>query len=232
MRIRPFFPLPLLVMLSAQALPPAGASGLSWDKTVVEIDAAPLAERIDAIFPFANTSGHPISIVSAVASCGCTVPRLEKTAYAPGENGELHAWFTPDDRVGLRQEEVTLVTDEPGAKPQVLLLRVNVPKLYEVAPYFVIWRGGEAPEPREIRIRIADPTLLAPAAIKPRDPRIVAVLEKLGNAPGSYVARIHPTTTEAPFESLVDVELAGAGGARRTIHLYAVIRATPIDKNR
>lgn len=66
---------------------------------------------------------------------------------------------------------------------------------------------------------------------KPRGPRIVAVLEKLGNAPGSYVARIHPTTTEAPFESLVDVELAAAGGARRTIHLYAVIRATPIDKN-
>ncbi len=41
---------------------------------------------------------------------------------------------------------------------------------------------------------------------------------------------INPNSTATPLTSLVVVELAGAGGVKREISLYAVVRAAPEKK--
>jgi hypothetical protein len=208
----------------------ANASSLTWEKTVVEIQAPPLAENVDAVFRFTNTGKSRVSIVNAAASCGCTVPQIGKVTYEPGEKGEVHALFTPDDRVGLRQEEVMVLTDEPGQAPQALVLRVNIPKLYEVAPYFVMWHGGDAPAQKKIKIHFLDPKLLTPIAITALDPRIAVSLEKNLSSRGDYTVLVRPTSTASPLDTRIVVDLSGPNGAKRSLNLYAVIRtaaATP-----
>src|SRR3569833_614423 len=214
----------LCVLVSAVASI-ASASSLTWDNSVCEIQVPPLAEKVDAVFRFTNTGKTRVSIVSAAASCGCTVPQITKTVYAPGEKGELHALFTPDDRVGLRQEEVMVLTDEPGQAPQVLVLRMTVPKLYEVTPYFVLWHGGEEPSPKKIKIHFTDPALLKPTSIHSRDARVTASIESIPYSPGDYTVSVRPASTATALDTMITVDLTASTGAKRVITLYAVVRS-------
>ncbi len=47
----------------------------------------------------------------------------------------------------------------------------------EVPPYFVIWHGDEAPEPKAIKIHLMNPSRLNLVGIKPREPNVAARLE-------------------------------------------------------
>ena len=46
-------------------------------------------------FRFKNTGTEPIIIVSAKASCGCTIPKKPEEPVMPGEYGELDVIFRP-----------------------------------------------------------------------------------------------------------------------------------------
>jgi hypothetical protein len=46
-------------------------------------------------FKFKNTGKAPLTIVSATASCGCTVPNKPEEPILPGEIGELDVIFRP-----------------------------------------------------------------------------------------------------------------------------------------
>lgn len=46
-------------------------------------------------FKFKNTGDAPLTIISATASCGCTVPNKPEEPILPGEIGELDVIFRP-----------------------------------------------------------------------------------------------------------------------------------------
>jgi len=46
-------------------------------------------------FKFKNTGNEPITIVSAKASCGCTIPNKPEEPVLPGEIGEIDVIFRP-----------------------------------------------------------------------------------------------------------------------------------------
>ena len=46
-------------------------------------------------FKFKNTGDFPLTIESAKASCGCTIPNKPEEPIAPGEIGELDVIFRP-----------------------------------------------------------------------------------------------------------------------------------------
>jgi len=48
-------------------------------------------------FRFKNTGDEPIIIVSAKASCGCTIPKKPEEPVMPGEYGELDVIFRPKE---------------------------------------------------------------------------------------------------------------------------------------
>ncbi|MGY8692847.1 MAG: DUF1573 domain-containing protein, partial [Verrucomicrobiia bacterium] len=73
-----------IAMLFTQ-IPVIAGNALSWEKTIVEVDAEIGQGEVNAYYPFTNTSDSSITITKSTASCGCTVPSLEKDTYAPGE---------------------------------------------------------------------------------------------------------------------------------------------------
>jgi hypothetical protein len=127
--------LSLLAIFTSQVL-----AELSFEKTTIEHTALPGEAAYTAEFVFKNTGDTEIEIMKPTSSCGCTVPTLEKSTYAPGEEGKITAVFTYGVRSGVNNKTINVPTSE-GAHQ--LLLTVDIPQRYKVSRQLVRWTSGE-----------------------------------------------------------------------------------------
>lgn len=102
--------------------------GVVWDHKEVEIT-----------FPFTNEGTEPLEIRDLRSTCGCTVPALEKTEYAPGEGGEITVIFNPHNRSGLNQRTVTVTTNDAQGAYR-LAIRAEVKPVLEITSPFLRFR--------------------------------------------------------------------------------------------
>ena len=71
-------------------------------------------------FTFKNTGTGTLRIEGIEPACGCTVPSLDKTEYAPGETGTLAVKYISDSQFGPTTKQLVVRTNDP-ANPQVTL---------------------------------------------------------------------------------------------------------------
>jgi len=217
----------LIALLTFAA--PAGltaAGPLRWEATEITVNAPPLAESVEAVFTFTNASDKPATIGDVHSSCGCTVPKLAKKLYAPGESGEIRAVFTIGERIGLQEKAIMVTTSGDEPSHTSLTLRVNIPTLFEVKPYFVIWNVGEATTPKSITLRLLAPDVLGFGSVMSRHAGFDAVAVA-GTEPGRMDIAITPQTTAQGTNGAIVVSLKSPEGRTREITLYAMVRGTP-----
>lgn len=58
------------------------------------------------VFKFTNVGKEPLIIMSASASCGCTVPTWPKQPILPGKTGELKVEYNTQGRVGPINKDI------------------------------------------------------------------------------------------------------------------------------
>jgi hypothetical protein len=212
-----------LVALGA-ALPTFAA--LQWEQTTLQLEAGPLDEKIEGVFRFSNNGDRPITITNTHASCGCTVPTLEKKTFAPGEAGEMRVVYSIAEGANGRQEKtITVATDAVPEETYLLTLSVQVPGLWEVHPRFVRWEHDEEPAAKTITIRALHPEVARPVSVEPRDTRFTAELKSTPDDPAVFVVVIKPTSTAEPM--MVPVVVATnvpSEKKQHTVQLYAVVR--------
>jgi len=85
-------------------------------------------------FEFTNTGKSPLEISDVRSSCGCTVPELPKTIYAPGETGTLTVVFDPENRHGPQHRAVRVATNDPANQLAQLHIRAHVKPAIEISP--------------------------------------------------------------------------------------------------
>lgn len=92
-------------------------------------------DPVEHAFTFTNIADKEITIAVA-ASCGCTVPTLEKTTYKPGENGKVTARFDPHNRQGPQTKTLTFTVVNPQGiyAQQIATLTANVKALVVFDP--------------------------------------------------------------------------------------------------
>lgn len=117
---------------------------IEWKKQIIEYQAKPEQEEVTAAFHFANTGNKPIEIVQTKSSCGCTVVKMDKTTFAPGEVGTVKAKFTFGDRTGHQEKLIRVYTDDPENMVVNLKLIVDIPKVVLIEPQLLYWSRGEA----------------------------------------------------------------------------------------
>lgn len=90
---------------------------------------------VDYDFTVTNISEDTIKIQIG-ASCGCTVPQVEKNVLAPGESTKATARFNPKGRSGTQTKTVTITVTEPAQKyaSQSIVLTSTVKALVLVDP--------------------------------------------------------------------------------------------------
>jgi Protein of unknown function (DUF1573) len=86
-------------------------------------------ERVKFAFTFKNVGGSDLTIENASGSCGCTVPEWPKNPIAPGKEGIVNVEFNSENKSGLQNKTVTLVTNcEPSTKVINISAEVLIPK--------------------------------------------------------------------------------------------------------
>ena len=219
--------LALAALLSAFAPVPALGAILHWDQTEVSLDAPPFAESVEGAFTFTNTTKQTVTIAEIHSSCGCTVPQLEKRAYAPGESGTIRAVFTLGERTGLQEKAITVTTAEPDASRTVLTLRVHIPKLFEVSPYFLIWNGGDSPAGKTIHLNILEPKFLAIESVDSSHANFTATTAPVPGDATRHVITNTAKSTDQEVNGAIVLTLKAADGPSRVVTLYALVRSPP-----
>ncbi len=115
-------------------------SGLEFEAREISLVAAPGVEQLEAEFVFVNRADRTVFVGEVTAACGCTVPSLEKTNYAPGEEGKLRAVFSVGGRQGPQLLSIKVRTD---AGEHDLVLKVDIPSRFTLLPRLLWFRGGE-----------------------------------------------------------------------------------------
>ena len=85
-----------------------------FDKTFTEKDGPQ-----QCVFTVTNRGSEPLTILSAVSSCGCTGVRWTRASIAPGESGTIEATYSNED--GPFPFDKTVTVYLAGIKKPVIL---------------------------------------------------------------------------------------------------------------
>jgi hypothetical protein len=219
MSFRPFFS---ICCLLAALAPVSLRATLEWETLRVVQRATLGQESAEGRFAFRNTGGAPVTITGISSSCGCTVPALEKRTYAPGEAGEIVAKFTFGGRLGRQVKTVVVHTDEPGARPVVLTLDVEIPEVISARPLFLLWRRGDELAAKSVAVRVMDVGSVDDLDVYLPDQRFTAELQPTGD-PGEYRLVVTPRSTDVAANAAIRLT-ARAGGGARQVTIIAEVR--------
>ena len=78
-------------------------------------------EKIAYVFTFENKGTSGLVIVSATASCGCTVPKYDTKPILPGGNGNIEVVFDTSGRSGMQSKTITV---KSNASTPVVILKI------------------------------------------------------------------------------------------------------------
>ncbi len=217
----------LLSLLRAGALLPLAITVLQaelvWEATTRETRAEFGQEEIAVTFPFRNAGSAPVTIASIDVSCGCTVPSLEQRTYTPGERGELTVLYRPDGQTGLQSKTVTVKTESQPDRPVTLTLKVDVPRLFDIAPRLVTWPLGGDPAEKLVAIKLhRHPQTTVRIANAEIDTLDVAL--RPGKTSGEYVLALRPRSTAKPFRAMVRLQIESEGLPAQVLAVYADLR--------
>jgi len=121
---------------------------LNWVTTEVLLDLNSSQEGGSAVFEFVNEGRLPVRIAKVDPGCGCTVPTLSKTEFAPGGKGSLSAHFTAGERRGVYR--VPIRVDFEDGQSDGLTLIAQIRELVKVFPLNLAWAPGEKRAPKDV----------------------------------------------------------------------------------
>lgn len=176
----------------AQVAPPVDMENpprLEIEQVKHDFGTIPDTEQVSVQFPFRNTGTGRLIITNIRSTCGCTVPRLDKTEYEPGESGEITVNFDPTNRTGTQHRTVTVFSNDPQRPSTELVIDAFVRKLVEITPPML--RMGNVPF-GESHSLLVDVTL--------RDPAMELVDAKISRGEGLSLDRLPAETIEEQGE--------------------------------
>lgn len=112
----------------SKSLPPADTTKqtiIEWlDGTTVDFGSMKQGDTLTVAFKFKNAGNKPLIISNVNPGCGCTVAKVPKKPYAPGESDVIEAVFDSNrGQVGHNSKNITV---HANTNPEVSTLVFNV----------------------------------------------------------------------------------------------------------
>ncbi len=85
-------------------------------------------------FNFKNVGTETLKIQQVQSTCGCSVPKLDKMEYAPGEEGQVEVRFHAPSVKGSVTKHLYIVSNDPDNPRAQLEIKANVVVLVDVIP--------------------------------------------------------------------------------------------------
>jgi hypothetical protein len=169
-------------------------------------------------FTVANAGSEPLRILSVNPSCGCTTAGEWDREIAPGKSGRIPIEFNPANFSGVVTKAIVVTTNDPARPTQVLELKANVWRPFQVQPAFANFlpvEGEPSTETKVIRIVYngeAPAELGAPVC-----------------SDGRFKAELKPVLPGKEFELHVTYDSAsGAGSPSSTITIKTSLPDQPM----
>ena len=103
------------------AAPSGPTTAMAFDESVFNFGSVTEGEIITHTYSFKNTGSEPLIVSDARGTCGCTVPSKPTAPIAPGETGEITVRFDTRNKVGERQQKVTITANTDPAQTVISL---------------------------------------------------------------------------------------------------------------
>lgn len=203
------------------AAAPINACGLTFERGEISLVAQPGQEKLETAFTFVNRTDATVTIQEARAACGCTVPTLTKTVYAPGEAGQVDVTFAVGSRQGPQHLVVTVRTDRGE---QTLLLKVDIPPRVELTPRLVMFRGGETGT-KTARVRFLADTPVVLGEHRVSDPNFHVVVRPVTPGSDYEVELTYSGPAQDARTAFIDLPSTGASGRPAEDRLF--VRHSP-----
>lgn len=79
-------------------------------------------EKVAYIFPFENKGPGSLVIESASTTCGCTVPKYDRSPIPAGKGGSLEVVFDSNGRSGIQTKTISV---RSNSKTEVVILKIT-----------------------------------------------------------------------------------------------------------
>ncbi|MBX3363573.1 MAG: DUF1573 domain-containing protein [Phycisphaeraceae bacterium] len=118
---------------------PAAKKGakISFDRQRHDFGRVLDQATVQTTFRFTNIGTETLVLADAQGSCSCTVGKLAKKEYLPGESGELVVEFDPRNRRGAQNRTVVVPSNDPDTPRFTLMVDAFVRPMIELEPNFV-----------------------------------------------------------------------------------------------
>lgn len=90
---------------------PDSITTISFEEFMYDFGKVKEGSKVTHVFPFTNTGNHPLTIIGARGSCGCTVPLWPKDPIAPGESASITVVFNTTRKFGKRNQKITIISN-------------------------------------------------------------------------------------------------------------------------
>lgn len=84
-------------------------------------------EVISHTFHFKNIGNNILIVKDLIPDCGCTLPKIDKNEYNPGEEGCIEVIFDSKGWQGSQYKSVTLRSNDPNREKSVTIKANVVP---------------------------------------------------------------------------------------------------------
>ncbi|MEX0326409.1 MAG: DUF1573 domain-containing protein [Puniceicoccaceae bacterium] len=200
-------------------------AALEFDQTEIINNPSMMDQKAEAVFRFTNTGEEAVTVMNPTSSCGCTVPKLEKLEYQPGESGEIRAIFTFGSRVGTQKKRITLRTTSPTVETHVLTMTTYIPEWVKIEPRVLRWKIDEPVSTRDIQLTIPEGKQVELALTQQESRYFETELKE--QAGGRYILKITPkslATKATEFLRLTAMISEGGVSQSRTFGVHCLVR--------
>lgn len=191
-----------------------------FNKLIIEDEVVPNAKAYNFAFVFKNTSPRVLKISKLKTSCSCTIPKLEKENYLPGEKGEISGVFNIGDRTGVQKKEIIVFTNDIQ-QPQIkLLLKIKILNPIEINPRLIHWERNSKLEAKNVKLTFHDSkwTIESISFDKTKFTVHNILIEN------DHIIKIIPLSTKSRIHDLVKIKLKNDKDETKTIAIHALIK--------
>lgn len=95
---------------------------MQFYETKYSFGSVSAGQKLSHIFRYKNTGEHPLMICKADVTCGCTIPKFQDEAIAPGTDGDFTVEFNTAGKSGFQQKNIIV---HSNALPEAISISIE-----------------------------------------------------------------------------------------------------------
>ncbi|WP_367391322.1 DUF1573 domain-containing protein [Lewinella sp. LCG006] len=101
---------------------------ISFTETTFDFGTVEEGTIVTHVFTLTNTGQEPLVLTDAKGSCGCTIPQWPREPLAPGETASITVEFNSKNKMGKRNQRVTVTANTDPAQSFIYLTGEVTPR--------------------------------------------------------------------------------------------------------